>query len=681
MNRQAKPISRCSSWNRSSTLACTDTSSAEVGSSAISRRGLERQRPGDADPLPLAAGQLVRVAVAQVAGQVHPVQQVLDPLAQRGTLGLALQQQRLADRLADRQPRVERRAGVLEHEADVRAAPCAGPPWRCRPCRCRARDAVPSTNGSSPTMRPADRRLARAGLADQARRPRRGRPCRSTSSTARNAGARPRLGYSMATSRRSTTELDARRAALGTGAVGSVATDSSGAIARRPASSRSTTIAPRCGTASQQLAACTGRSGAWKTSSAVPASTIRPSCITSTRSAMSATTPMSWVISRMPASMRSRRSRISLRISACTVTSSAVVGSSAISSSGSQRQRLGDHRPLPLAAGQLVRVGVDAPLRARGSRPASSSSMARCRAAFGAIAWWLRSISAIWNPMVYTGFSAVIGSWKMTETSLPRIDRSDRGSMPTSSPAVELDRAPDVAFFGSRPSSDIAVVDLPDPDSPTMASTSPALSSNDGVDRPPGTRCRRPRSRCRRSRDREHRCGAGRWCGSTESTVSLRGGALTRWRRASRVPAVVRSCAERRHRRRVRGRRWSRCCSSIRPTALRGRAVAGAGRRGVLGGVLAAAGRGRRRRRAPRQRVPHDRPAVAVDPGGRHQVGADADHGVRQVQRLGRTGPGRARRRRRRQAGGRHLPASTRRPTARPPRRPAVERRRRRRRC
>ncbi len=47
--------------------------------------------------------------------------------------------------------------------------------------------------------------------------------------------------------------------------------------------------------------------------------------------------------------------------------------------------------------------------------------MARLRAADGAMAWCVRSISMIWNPMVYTGFSAVIGSWKMTAASLPRI--------------------------------------------------------------------------------------------------------------------------------------------------------------------------------------------------------------------------------------------------------------------
>ena len=40
MNRQANPISTCSFLNSSRTLACTDTSSALVGSSAISSDGL-----------------------------------------------------------------------------------------------------------------------------------------------------------------------------------------------------------------------------------------------------------------------------------------------------------------------------------------------------------------------------------------------------------------------------------------------------------------------------------------------------------------------------------------------------------------------------------------------------------------------------------------------------------------
>ena len=78
-----------------------------------------------------------------------------------------------------------------------------------------------------------------------------------------------------------------------------------------------------------------GWDGLPKISSADPASTTRPSFMTRIRSAMSATTPMSWVMRTIPELIRVRRSRMSLRISAWTVTSSAVVGSSAMSSLGS----------------------------------------------------------------------------------------------------------------------------------------------------------------------------------------------------------------------------------------------------------------------------------------------------------------------------------------------------------
>ena len=65
-------------------------------------------------------------------------------------------------------------------------------------------------------------------------------------------------------------------------------------------------------------------------------STTRPAYITATSSVRPATTPRSWVI-RIIAMWRRRCSRASRsRICACTVTSSAVVGSSAISSLGSQ---------------------------------------------------------------------------------------------------------------------------------------------------------------------------------------------------------------------------------------------------------------------------------------------------------------------------------------------------------
>ena len=69
---------------------------------------------------------------------------------------------------------------------------------------------------------------------------------------------------------------------------------------------------------------------------AAPARRPGPAYITTTSSQTSATTPRSWVMRMIAAPLSSRSLRISSRICAWIVTSSAVVGSSAISSSGSQ---------------------------------------------------------------------------------------------------------------------------------------------------------------------------------------------------------------------------------------------------------------------------------------------------------------------------------------------------------
>ena len=65
-------------------------------------------------------------------------------------------------------------------------------------------------------------------------------------------------------------------------------------------------------------------------------STCWPAYCTTTRCAVSATTPMSWVISTSPMPVSCRRRSSRSRICAWMVTSSAVVGSSAISSFGRQ---------------------------------------------------------------------------------------------------------------------------------------------------------------------------------------------------------------------------------------------------------------------------------------------------------------------------------------------------------
>ena len=81
---------------------------------------------------------------------------------------------------------------------------------------------------------------------------------------------------------------------------------------------------------------CRDARGASNSASAGARSTISPAYITATSSHTSATTPRSCVIRMIAASLVRLSSRIRSRICAWMVTSSAVVGSSAISSSGSQ---------------------------------------------------------------------------------------------------------------------------------------------------------------------------------------------------------------------------------------------------------------------------------------------------------------------------------------------------------
>ena len=51
----------------------------------------QRQRPGDPDPLPLAAGELVRIAVVVLGLKAHPVHQLLDLAAELGPGGETVQ--------------------------------------------------------------------------------------------------------------------------------------------------------------------------------------------------------------------------------------------------------------------------------------------------------------------------------------------------------------------------------------------------------------------------------------------------------------------------------------------------------------------------------------------------------------------------------------------------------------
>ena len=78
--------------------------------------GRERQRAGQADALPLAAGELVRKPVRVLRPESDQRQQALHLAPHRLALGDLLHDQRLADDLGDPHPRAERREGVLEDD-------------------------------------------------------------------------------------------------------------------------------------------------------------------------------------------------------------------------------------------------------------------------------------------------------------------------------------------------------------------------------------------------------------------------------------------------------------------------------------------------------------------------------------------------------------------------------------
>lgn len=111
----------------------------------------------------------------------------------------------------------------------------------------------------------------------------------------------------------------------------------------------------------------------------------------------------------------------------------------------------------------------------------------------GATSGWISYGSPMMSPTVMRGFSEVYGSWK-TIWMLRRtvfIDLAE--SLVMSSPLNVI--RPDVG--SSRCTSIFATVDLPQPDSPTMPSVSPAARSNET----PSTAftaptCRRKRTPC-----------------------------------------------------------------------------------------------------------------------------------------------------------------------------------------
>ena len=131
--------------------------------------GFEDERPGDPDPLALAAGELVRIAARVVRREPDEVHHPADLLPSFVRAAEAMDPQALADAVADRRPRVEARVRVLEDDLDPPAVGLEG-----RALERRDLDAVETDRArrrlDEAKDQPTDCGLAAARLADEAER-------------------------------------------------------------------------------------------------------------------------------------------------------------------------------------------------------------------------------------------------------------------------------------------------------------------------------------------------------------------------------------------------------------------------------------------------------------------------------------------------------------------------------
>ena len=188
----------------------------------------------------------------------------------------------------------------------------------------------------------------------------------------------------------------------------------------------------------------------------------------------------------MPSSACSSLTRA--RICAWIVTSSAVVGSSAIRSDGLQTSAIAIiarcRRPPDSSNGYILSAcaGLGKPTR-------RSISSVRAMPSFRPTRWCRNRGSLTWSPIVWSGDSDTIGSWKIIEMWRPRMRRN---AMPSGLsfvmsrggfllPGAVKRILPPVmrAVLGRMPIIACAVTDFPDPDSPTRATVEPGRMLNE----------------------------------------------------------------------------------------------------------------------------------------------------------------------------------------------------------
>ncbi len=121
MKMYARPSSLCSSLKQIHHLGLDGDVKRRDRLVADDHLRVERYAAGNADPLPLPAGELMRIAVDVLGVETHQIEQFLNPPAAAALRDhVAMDLKRLADDVSDRLARVqamcrdpERRSGYL----------------------------------------------------------------------------------------------------------------------------------------------------------------------------------------------------------------------------------------------------------------------------------------------------------------------------------------------------------------------------------------------------------------------------------------------------------------------------------------------------------------------------------------------------------------------------------------
>ncbi len=134
-----------------------ETSRAETGSSQITSFGLQRQGPGHADPLPLAARELGRKPVVVLGIEPDQLHHFLDPTFAFLAPAHVVDGKRVADDGADPALRVEGAVRVLEDHLHL-------PPDRAELARLQPGDVLTLETQPVPEVRSWRRAMQRANV-------------------------------------------------------------------------------------------------------------------------------------------------------------------------------------------------------------------------------------------------------------------------------------------------------------------------------------------------------------------------------------------------------------------------------------------------------------------------------------------------------------------------------------